>query len=144
VGSFIKILQSLPPKQYVAELDNKCAFQQLPCGPESCYLAAQIDDSVYRFERLTFGLKSSPLLWAKLASTVYRTQKRILRIRGTLYVDDKSVPVGECVEKAFKGLVGLLLIELAMGLEVEMNKLRMSKTPQVLKVKIHRCSNCLT
>ena len=82
------VLQSLCPGGWMASLDLKDAYRQVPVHPESrCYLRFCVGEEVWQFRALCFGLSTTPQTFthvmAPISSLMHRHGFRILR-----YLDD--------------------------------------------------------
>ena len=82
------VLQSLRPGYWMASLDVKDAYLQVPVHPESlCYLRFCDGEEVWQFRALCFSLSTAPQAFtrvmAPISSIMHRHGFRILR-----YLDD--------------------------------------------------------
>ena len=82
------VLQSLCPGDWMASLDLKDAYLQVPVHPKSrCYLRFCVGEEVWQFRALCFGLSTAPQAFMRVMAPIslimHRHGFRIMR-----YLDD--------------------------------------------------------
>ena len=120
------VLHSLRPGDWMASLDLKDAYLQVPVHPESCcYLRFCVGEEVFQFRALCFGLSTAPQAFtrvmAPILSIMHRYGFRILR-----YLDDWLV-----LGSSFRDMVQArdFLLWLCQELGVQVNLEKSSLTP---------------
>ena len=115
------VLQSLHPGDWMASLDLRDAYLQVPVHPESrCYLRFCVGEEVFQFRALCFGLSTAPQAFtrvmAPVSSIMHRHGFRILR-----YLDDWLV-LGSSFRDLVRARDFLLWLCQELGVQVNLEK----------------------
>ncbi|CAE7312378.1 unnamed protein product [Symbiodinium sp. CCMP2592] len=84
-------------KPYLAGLDIKDAFMNVPAGPDRKYTAAAVPWGIVLFNTLVFGSASSPTVWGRFAAWLGRSTAAVADTDPQCYVDD---PASLCLAPA--------------------------------------------
>ena len=120
---------------WLAVVDVKDAFMNIPSGPDKFATAAAVPDPetgkmVYVvFDTLVFGCASSPTLWGRYAAWLGRTLAAIVPSASTqIYVDDPCYTLCGTLEEAALSLAKILLWMEITGYPIKLEKASGGKT----------------
>lgn len=86
-----EIIQSIFENDFMLKLDLANGFLQLPiCEAERTFLGfkSPIDGRFGVLNRLSFGLRSAPFLFATFTNAIQRAAWEVLKIKAEVYIDD--------------------------------------------------------
>ena len=121
------VLQSLRPGDWMASLDLKDAYLQVPVCPESrCYLRFCVGEEVWQFRALCFGLSTAPQVFTRVMAPISLIMHshgfRILR-----YLDDWLV-LGFSFQNLVRARDFLLWLCRELGVHVNLEKSSLTPT----------------
>jgi ribonuclease HI len=115
------ILQLVTPGQWATSVDLKDAFFHVPVAPRHRrFLRFSVDNKLYQFRALPFGLGMSPYVFTRIMKAV-GTFVRSQGLSLALYLDDWMLLSSSCAE-AEAWIKWLLELARALGLVVNLEK----------------------
>ena len=125
--TFLSVLHSLCPGDWMILVDLQDAYLQVPVHPESrLYLRFCLGDQTFQFRVLCFGLSSAPQVFtrvtAPISSIMHRYEYRILR-----YLDDWFV-FGSSLQEITRARDFLLWLYSELGVQVNLSKSSLTPT----------------
>lgn len=122
------LMENRLPGERVAlmSLDYKDAFKQMPVRRnEKRCLSGQAMGGYFIYHAVLFGVRTGPLVWARMAALVGRISQsmfRSLRSRIQLYVDDPMVTMRGTQEQIHDMCDKILLLWTLLGLQISWGK----------------------
>ena len=128
------LLESLQPGETVKllSLDFSNAFKQLTVRQnEKRFLAGRACDGWFYYHKVLFGIRTGPLVWARMAALVARCTQSLLpqtRARLQLFVDDPILALRGTPEQIEDMAAKILLLWSVLGLQIAWKKGTLSHT----------------
>ena len=110
-------------KPYLAGMDIRDAFMNIPAGADRKYTVAAVPGAIVVFNTLVFGSASSPTLWGRMAAWLGRSTAAVTNTDPQCYVDDPIfVLFGPGLGAAAKDLAVALLWIAVAGFPTKLGK----------------------
>ena len=137
------LFENLQPGEQVSllSLDFKDAFKQLPVRhSEKRFLAGEALDGFFVYHVVLFGIRTGPLVWARMAALASRATQsmfRATRCRLQTYVDDPLMLMRGTREQIRDVTNKVLWLWMAMGLQISWSKGSLGNATEWIGAYIH-------
>ena len=146
------LLEQLQPGEEIKllSLDFSNAFKQLAVRDnEKRFLSGTACNGWFYYNKVLFGVRTGPLVWARLASLVARCTQSLLpelRARLQVFVDDPIVALRGTSEQIEDMAAKILILWRIMGLEIAWKKGSLSHSTDWIgaKVTVDSCQRLVT
>ena len=137
------LFENLQPGEQVSllSLDFKDAFKQLPVRhSEKRFLAGEALDGFFVYHVVLFGIRTGPLVWARMAALASRATQsmfRATRCRLQTYVNDPLMLMRGTREQIRDMTNKVLWLWMAMGLQISWSKGSLGNATEWIGAYIH-------